>query len=461
MSWLHLSDIHFNIQNYDSVILREKLIEYIENIDKKIDFVVISGDIAYQGGKYNKATCDFIIKVLETCDLTEKEIIIVPGNHDLTRSATRESIVKDIQSRSEYSDFDSSHRDELLKGQKLFFAFYKKIMKTSGKTEFEINEHFIYNINGVSVVCINTAISCGIADEEGKLKIDLNKLHQALHSLDKNNINIAVGHHALDCFSTHDREAIFHEFEDHNVLLYLCGHYHTSSSHINADGDKQIETLISGATFKDDYAKPSFIIGTLDFISGKGKAEFFLWDNTNQQWVINTTVGRNAKNGVKQLSLLKTSNNDNDFLTIDRSELEKFILKFQEILKDENREYTPDENNVPKEIYDKFQKMKCNHAFRKQFKNYSVYFPTVRKLMSSPHCSYESRLMITSEIVEKYTIELNNYPTGDLVFEAMIKNLVNNYKNSLSDIKNEHLNLYFRIFVYWLIYECDIFDDEK
>ena len=48
MSWLHISDIHFNIQSYNSVILREKLVEYLENANRKIDFIVISGDIAFQ-----------------------------------------------------------------------------------------------------------------------------------------------------------------------------------------------------------------------------------------------------------------------------------------------------------------------------------------------------------------------------------------------------------------------------
>ena len=171
ISWLHISDIHFNLLNYDTKILREKLILLLKEKGKGINFIVISGDVVYQGGKYSKDIVNFITEIIKICDLSEKEIIIVPGNHDIKRTSVRESIVKDIQSRSDYSTFDSDHIDELLKGQKSFFDFYRKVKKISGKTEFEKELHFVQKINGVNILCLNTAISCGRDGEDGSLKV--------------------------------------------------------------------------------------------------------------------------------------------------------------------------------------------------------------------------------------------------------------------------------------------------
>lgn len=63
ISWLHISDIHFNLLNYDTKILREKLILLLKEKGKGINFIVISGDVVYQGGKYSKDIVNFITEI--------------------------------------------------------------------------------------------------------------------------------------------------------------------------------------------------------------------------------------------------------------------------------------------------------------------------------------------------------------------------------------------------------------
>lgn len=459
ISWLHISDIHFNLLNYDTKILREKLILLLKEKGKGINFIVISGDVVYQGGKYSKDIVNFITEIIEICDLSEKEIIIVPGNHDIKRTSVRESIVKDIQSRSDYSTFDSDHIDELLKGQKSFFDFYRKVKKISGKTEFEKELHFVQKINVVNILCLNTAISCGRDGEDGSLKIDLDKLHQALNNLDKQGINIAVGHHAIDCFSQNDREKIFLEFEDHNVLLYLCGHAHTQAYSINADGTKEIETLFTGTLMMDSFSIPGFIIGEVELSKKMGTATYYCWDNKNQQWVVNNTIGRRAPNGVRKISLIQSTNIENE--EINQSEFSKFIIDLKSIILKKPKKNTDfDENIISKGINSKFKKMKCSKATRKQFNLYSVYFPLINQITTEPFCSYETKILIIDEIVAQYNKELLNHISGDLVFNAMIENLKAAYKNKL-EIHEDKLGMYFKALVFWCINECDIYDDEK
>ncbi|MBD5145386.1 MAG: hypothetical protein HDT21_05660 [Ruminococcus sp.] len=459
ISWLHISDIHFNIQNYDSEVLREKLIDYIKRNIPRINFIVISGDIVYQGGEYTDDVINFINDLITACGLSENEIIIVPGNHDLKRNAVRKSIVKDIQSSSNCQEFEEEHLSALLKGQIDFFDFFKKIKKITGKTEFENDLHFVYSINNIDIVCLNTSISCGQDQEEGHLKIDLKRLHKALKKLDKSKLNIAVGHHALDCFAENDRDKIFHEFEDHNILLYLCGHSHMPAYNVNADGTKEIETLISGTMLEDNYAKSGFIHGTLDVDSGEGTATFYYWDNKNQQWIVDNTIGRKAPNGIMKLSL-KSYSNDNEYLQLNYDEFSNFINDFHKKLKEQNSNLSYNENNTPIKIDDKFNKMKCNNALKRQFDRYSPYFSIINQLMSDPYCSRESSLLITDTIVSQYNLEWQKHSSGDVIFEKIINNLMNSY-SAFFDIPKDRLSLYFRALTFWCICECDIFDDEK
>jgi len=90
---LHLSDIHFKRKEkeerkhyredvQDGMI--EKIGEHIEKNKLNLDFVVVTGDIAFSAKEYEEAGI-FFDKLKKI--LPEKTIILpVPGNHDVDRS---------------------------------------------------------------------------------------------------------------------------------------------------------------------------------------------------------------------------------------------------------------------------------------------------------------------------------------------------------------------------------------
>ena len=51
-TWLHLSDVHYEHQNFDTEYMREELIKKISTFSKdiKISFIVITGDLSCQSG---------------------------------------------------------------------------------------------------------------------------------------------------------------------------------------------------------------------------------------------------------------------------------------------------------------------------------------------------------------------------------------------------------------------------
>lgn len=61
LTWLHLSDIHFSFQNFDTLRMRDRLLAKLEEItaENTIDFVVVTGDLSYQGKLDKKGLSNF------------------------------------------------------------------------------------------------------------------------------------------------------------------------------------------------------------------------------------------------------------------------------------------------------------------------------------------------------------------------------------------------------------------
>src|ERR1051325_6729985 len=98
---LHLTDLHFGIEvqeKYSETSLSNRklvLNNLIEKFSKKIpiefkpDLVVISGDIGWKGktSDYNEAK-KWIETLLKVLGLTNDDLVICAGNHDIDRDLT-------------------------------------------------------------------------------------------------------------------------------------------------------------------------------------------------------------------------------------------------------------------------------------------------------------------------------------------------------------------------------------
>ena len=63
LRWLHLSDVHFSDgESYEIKRMRDSIIDKMKEVfeKNKVDFVVLSGDLAYQGGGYDANLKKFI-----------------------------------------------------------------------------------------------------------------------------------------------------------------------------------------------------------------------------------------------------------------------------------------------------------------------------------------------------------------------------------------------------------------
>lgn len=86
---IHLSDAHFNAGKHNPIpfsLIEAKLIDFLSNLNGNI-VLVLSGDITFKGlqGGYDQAAV-FFKSVIEKSGLSNANILICPGNHDIMQS---------------------------------------------------------------------------------------------------------------------------------------------------------------------------------------------------------------------------------------------------------------------------------------------------------------------------------------------------------------------------------------
>ncbi len=257
---LHLSDLHFGIENTIAVTLAElekrettlkKLIENLKKISEdhkewKPDIIVISGDIGYAGKKEDYLLAEeWFTQLLSNLNIGNESLIICPGNHD----RYVENVVKtnrkypndikdsddnwyefeseDFQKRfSEFSDFsDNFLTPLLLKNNKTYLSGYR-------------------DIKGVRFIVLNSArYAYGGKNDKGRLYLgwpDVNNLIRDNilvdpNKYDKSIITISLFHHPNTWF--HD--SVINELGGHTATYNFLA----SRSHIMLSGHLHAEKI--------------------------------------------------------------------------------------------------------------------------------------------------------------------------------------------------------------------------
>lgn len=454
LTWLHLSDIHFKFTNFNTMRMRDMLIKKIEELSKinSFSFIVVSGDLSFKGEIDKKGLEDFFDNILKRTSLEKTNLFIVPGNHDVHRYTPRTLALKTLLS-DPHSDIDSETEEFLLKDFTKFNNFYKDYIGKDYPCE---NVHWVHIDKDYNLVGINTAITCGSDKEEGKLKIDSSRLFKALKQIENSSsLNIALGHHGIDCFCQSEQNNTINQFEDYGIDLYLCGHVHKVNYTVSSDGNRNIPTITCGSAVVDDYSTAYFVVESYD--GQNCSAKYFCWEKDIQQWIVDNSVTRKLDdNGFLYFPIKERLGENEEYIDIDA--FQEFIINFH------NNINLPREQNssiLPKDISEKFVNMRCNKSMVSQYDKLSLYFSNISHIMNSPaFMSPVDKLAIPNVIIEAYNNNFDKFDSGHKILEAMINDINREYTNKF-EYPESTLKLYIKILCYWIIYECDIFDDKK
>ncbi len=315
--WLHLSDIHFSFKNYDTKVMRDALMKYIKELGIRFDFIAVSGDIAYKNGGYDNGIINFLNDIRKSFLSEPKNLFIVPGNHDLGRTTQRSLIINGILAEDDPSTFVNDHLDKddetyrsLLSAfqgnsvKKGFFEFYKEI---TGNDYPQHKLHFIEKREFLNILHLNTCLISGRNGEEGDLVIDQKKIYKSLKEIENEKsekLNVAIGHHSLECLSEKEQALFRNNLADFEVDIYLCGHIHKANAFFDSTNVHGIQIIGCGSGISEGYSEVGVITGEVDLSAGIAKATFHKWSK-NQKWDIDSESIRRAQNGILKFDLGK------------------------------------------------------------------------------------------------------------------------------------------------------------
>lgn len=258
MRIVHLSDIHLSKSNFEEFrnTYCDALIRDLRsfNDSKKIDVIVITGDLVDKGGQslyeidgfedktlypnpYIIFEKIFITPIINALGLSKDNFLFVPGNHDIDES---EILLRDEYELTQKLTIDNI--DEHLKSN-IDFKYSKRIKNFKAFEEYFHNEQsnyeysnnqsiFYYHFESLNIgfILINDSWRCRSQKLFGddKLMFGVNQFYNGLNTLKSydTKLNIALMHHPIDEFR--ESKELERCLNISNISFYLYGHYHDS-----------------------------------------------------------------------------------------------------------------------------------------------------------------------------------------------------------------------------------------
>lgn len=245
VTWLHLSDWHQKGETFDRKVVRDALVrdikERCQGISpelEKIDFIVLSGDVAYSGKPEEyAAVCEHLIEpLLEATGVGPERLFIVPGNHDLDRDAFELlpiALNKPFATEEVAQPWleDDKKRARLLAPFEAYHDFVSTygggaLSSYASKLQFNVEDKKIalFGFNSALMAARNKDSHDKI-DDYGHLIVGEPQIYDFLTNIDEIDLRIAVLHHPVSWLTEFDRDRIKGRLLK-DVDCILCGHLH-------------------------------------------------------------------------------------------------------------------------------------------------------------------------------------------------------------------------------------------
>lgn len=294
IQWLHITDLHMINQNdADQENFCHTLLKSCARQQIRADFIVATGDFCnFTAGNTRPVSWNFLHKLVNALHLDiQKDLFLVPGNHDIDREQARHS--KNVQTFLSYAKRDAGNRLHIKKTadqdldyarilgihpelSRKFLGDFKSYREIAGsliqmyhpKAHVSLHPASVHVRtwnNRLNVLHLNTAIlSDGTRSHAEAADISQacsGRIRNALH----NNLpTIVLGHHSFHDLHPTIKTRLVQLFNQTNVWAYLAGDKHRT----NYKGDDYLidrktglnawPNIIAGkaaAAVNDDYSE--------------------------------------------------------------------------------------------------------------------------------------------------------------------------------------------------------------
>lgn len=206
------------------------------NARQPIDLVAISGDLAKEGRveEFGIAQELLIEPLMALFELDRRQIVIVPGNHDVDRGKIPEfierSLAQSLNSREQVNlllDSPDSfhHACERLENWAEFHRDFYGPDRPAQPGPLGFVHDFELDGHSVGVAALNSAWRSSKRHEQGELLLGTRQVESALNAIADADLRIVVTHHPLGWLAPFDAEQAQAEYENRGAIV-LSGHEH-------------------------------------------------------------------------------------------------------------------------------------------------------------------------------------------------------------------------------------------
>ncbi|MEZ5489046.1 MAG: metallophosphoesterase [Gammaproteobacteria bacterium] len=285
VTWLHISDFHLRDSHaWAQDVVLSSMCKDIERCRREfgtIDFVLVTGDIAFAGKphEYDIAAA-FFEEIVKVTGVPRERIFCIPGNHDVDRDRQRMCFLgarQTLQSQNAIDSFLAAPEElkTLLQRQESYREFQESFFAEQQKkwTDDMLGYVSLINVENLSIAIagINTAwLSEGGASDHGKLLAGERQVINALRIAVESDAHfvIAMGHHPFHLLNDFDRRSVQWRIEE-SCHFYHCGHLHDPETRNTVNSGGHCLSVATGAAFESRHSHNAFCVVSLDVMQAQ------------------------------------------------------------------------------------------------------------------------------------------------------------------------------------------------
>jgi predicted MPP superfamily phosphohydrolase len=286
--WLHISDLHLNTDEVDSVRMRENLPKFFADNNIRYDYVFCTGDIRDSSGECYKEpfpNSEFLTDLCKIWNLPVENLFIVPGNHDVNRLAANRTDVVEKMLWKDKSTWNKNYKPEignidkgtlyaLHEGQAGFRKFLGSIYGEERLKKYQDAEHphFVIETEWFNVLHVDSTLSYS-AIQTDNLIIGSKQLQWALKGINNNKPTILITHYAMELLESDERKQIANMLRDYSISLWLAGHEHNHE--LKPYG--YMDSIQAGELKIEQRCSSTVLVGEYDTELGQGFIKAYTW----------------------------------------------------------------------------------------------------------------------------------------------------------------------------------------
>ena len=286
IKWIHFSDLHLNQTGTETNRLRNKLIDYLSELNLKCDYAFCTGDIRYApDGYFLDKSYEQIENICKAVQLPKGRLFIVPGNHDIKRdeperNSAIELIMNGNSDRKPYDTtigkISSDDLNAISKGKKEFSefldTFYGEYIDVLKAKEI-VKSHYVVETEDINIIHVDSTLTYN-KDRQKDFILGSFLIQGLLEKLNKSKVSILLTHYSFDFLERNEQKELVTLFNDYNIRLWLAGHEH---DHLAREQWDSFFEFQSGNLVLEAGATACVLIGEMDTDTGKGEIKVHAW----------------------------------------------------------------------------------------------------------------------------------------------------------------------------------------